>query len=166
MFLFLILGLKGGRVKFFLLFHSFFVLLQSVMNRLEYWIKADTQYNVHSPFVFDMYRKVLFARLSRRQKQQVRWHWGSASPFFQMLYKVMDHYGMEMVERGGNCAVLEGGGEPSMVTIVDCPHGSASAEEDWERMKAGTDCQVTIDLYDVGLLIWHPKLHRQHFLLK
>ena len=33
------------------------------MTRLEYWIKADTQYRIHSPFLFEMYRKVLFAEV-------------------------------------------------------------------------------------------------------
>lgn len=136
------------------------------MNRLEYWIKADTQYDVHSPFVFDMYRKVLFARLSRRQKRQARERFGCASPFFQILYKMVDHYRMEQGERQLDCVVLEGRGDLSKVVLVDRPHATPGAEEHWARLKAETDCQVSIDLYDVGLLIWHPKLHRQHFLLK
>ena len=33
------------------------------MNRLTYWIMAESQYRLHSPFIFEMYREVLFAEL-------------------------------------------------------------------------------------------------------
>lgn len=136
------------------------------MTRLEYWIKADTQYTVHSPFVFDMYRKVLFARLSRQQRQRVRAQYGSDTSFYQTLYKIADHYHMRLGEGRPDCCILEGDGELSSVMLVNRPHANLKSEAHWDGLKSNADYQISIDLYDVGLLIRHPKLHRQHFMLK
>lgn len=136
------------------------------MNRIEYWIKAKTQYEVHSPFVFDMYRKVLFARLSPEQKREVKRRHGSSSTYCQLCYKLMDHYHLQQSSVDG-CVMLASSNSPLKVMLIDRPHRSRCQEAAWDELvKSHPDYQVAIDLYDAGLLIQYPKLHKQHFLLK
>lgn len=136
------------------------------MNRLEYWIKADTQYNVHSPFMFDMYRKVLFARLPRSAREAVAMRYGAVGRFQKMVYKLADHYCLRVVSYAADEVLLEGDGPLSRVCVVAKPHGDKASEARWKARQEGEDFNVSVDLFDVGLLIAHNKLHRQHFLLK
>lgn len=138
------------------------------MNRLEYWIKAQTQYRVHSPFVFDMYRKVLMARLPRSLSRRLaREHGTQDRRYREMVYKVKDHYRLTTVRYDDDEAVLEGvPGGFEMVKVVCRPHASRLRELRWEAQCGDEKYNVSIDLYDVGLLLCHPKLRRQRFLLK
>lgn len=145
-----------------------YVFLQSQMNRLEYWIKAQTQYRVHSPFVFDMYRKVLFARLpkdiSRRLAAE---HADQRRCYRELVYKLQDHYHLRAVCYDADEAVLVGDpGTFGTLKVVCRPHSSRLRELRWNAQCGNTKYTVSIDLFDVGLLMGHPKLHRQHFLLK
>ena len=111
------------------------------MTRLEYWIRADTQYRVHSPLVFEMYRKVLFAEvdgsLRRRMAEElpaeaegmVRCAARRDRPYHDMVYKLRDHYGMTVVSYDEDEAVLRGGTDPvsgrrvmETVKVVCRPH--------------------------------------------
>lgn len=135
------------------------------MNRLQYWIKAQTQYSVHSPFVFDMYRKVLFARVGKDMRQQL----GITrdAPYHEMVYKLRDHYHLQTLCYDDDEAVLQG--DPAAfgtVKVVCRPHGCKARELRWQAQQGNTKYRVSIDLFDVGLLLDNPKLHRQHFLLK
>lgn len=136
------------------------------MNRLEYWIHADTQYNVHSPFMFDMYRKVLFARLSRSVRKVVASQYGERNRFKEMVYKLSDHYRLNVCHLSVDEALLEGDGLLSRVRVVAKPHRDKIREALWEALLNENDYDVSVDLFDVGLLITHPRLHRQHYLLK
>lgn len=138
------------------------------MNRLEYWIKAQTQYRVHSPFVFDMYRKVLFARLPHSIAQRLATeHGDQCRRYREMVYKLQDHYHLRTVCYDMDEAVLEG--DPNTfgtLKVVSRPHGSRLRELRWQAQCGNTKYNVSIDLFDVGLLLSHPKLAKQHFLLK
>ncbi len=138
------------------------------MNRLQYWIKAQTQYRVHSPFVFEMYRKVLFARLPKALAHQVRAAHGAAHrPYHELVYKLADHYHLRSICYTEDEAVMAG--DPATfgtVKVVCRPHGCRQRELRWNAQCNNDKYNVSIDLYDVGLLLSHPKLHRQHFLLK
>ena len=138
------------------------------MNRLEYWLRADTQYRVHSPFVFDLYRKVLFARLDRETQKRV------CAParkrcdrlFHELVYKLADHYGLRLLQNDGDMAVLEGGNPVERVAVVRRPHRDSQVEQRWRNLQADSSYRVSIDMYDAGVLLDNPKLHPQHFLLK
>lgn len=137
------------------------------MNRITYWVKAHTQYSVHSPFVFDMYRKVLFARLPYHLSQKVAQDKGGCKKYHEMVYKLKEHYGMDTICYDEDEAVLKGGADSMETVKVVCrPHSCRQREWRWQAQQGNDKYNVSIDLYDVGLLISHPKLHRQHFLLK
>ncbi len=138
------------------------------MNRLQYWIKAQTQYRVHSPFVFDMYRKVLFARLPKTLSQQVaKAHGSGLRRYHELVYKLSDHYHLRPICYTEDEAVLAGGpGTFGTVKVVCRPHSCRLRELRWNAQCSNSQYNVSIDLYDVGLLLSHPKLHSQHFLLK
>lgn len=145
--------------------HFFLVFLRPIMNRLQYWIKAQTQYGVHSPFVFDMYRKVLFARVGKDLRRQL----GIThdAPYHEMVYKLRDHYRLEVLCYDDDEAVLQG--DPHQfgtIKVVCRPHSCKARELRWQAQQGNSKYRVSIDLYDVGLLLDNPKLHRQHFLLR
>lgn len=139
------------------------------MNRLQYWIAAQTQYELHSPFLFDMYRAVLFAELSRKTRQRLRRQASSRAdmPYVSLLYKLSDHYRLTPSRQDSDCTVLQAS-DPEMgtFTVVRRPHRSAEAEQQWQQLMADPQYRVSIDLFDAGLLLTSPRLHPQHFLLK
>lgn len=138
------------------------------MNRLQYWIKAQTQYRVHSPFVFAMYRKVLFARLPKELSRKVEEEYTiGGRRYREMVYKLKDHYRLRQICYSSDEAILEGDPQTfGMVKVVSRPHGSRLRELCWNTQCNSGEYNVSVDLFDVGLLMSHPKLHRQHFLLK
>lgn len=155
------------------------------MTRLEYWIKADTQYRVHSPLVFEMYRKVLFARVGSRLRERmcegvpegmaprVRQATGRELRYHELVYKLRDHYGMRIVCYDEDEAVLEGGTDPATgmrvidrVKVVCGPHRSHARELRWQSQQCNAKYNVSIDLYDAGLLMWCPGMRPGRFLLK
>ena len=145
------------------------------MTRLYYWLHAQTQYSIHSPFLFDMYREVLFARLTpeERRRHGIPRH----DRYRELIYKCCNHYHMEVASpqpgaHGGtlllthlNINTLTHSNTLSIL-LLSRPHATPAAEQQWEKLKADPDYQVSIDLYDVALLIRNPHLHRQHFLLR
>ena len=152
------------------------------MTRLHYWLHAQTQYNLHSPFLFEMYREVLFARLTPEERRQ---HGiPSGDRYHELIYKCCNHYHLEIATAsqlasahsspklgevpqggGGVCPTLLTSGQFSIL-IVDRPHATPEAEQQWEHLKADPDYQVSLDLYDLALLIRNPHLTPQHLLLR
>ena len=165
------------------------------MTRLHYWLYAQTQYNLHSPFLFDMYREVLFARLTpeERRRHGIPRH----DRYRELLYKCCNHYHLqpatpspqqptapdrashsspklgEVPQRGGGvCQTLLTPTQFSIfnsqfsILLVSRPHATPAAERQWETLKADPTYQVSLDLYDVALLIRNPHLTPQHLLLR
>lgn len=136
-----------------------------MMHRIGYWMKAQTQYGVHSPFVFDMYRKVLFARTQGRRKEDDGEGSRRDRRYHEMVYRLQRHYGLATVFYNEDEALLENE-EIGRIKVVRRPHSSDIRELRWKAQQQNTKYRVSIDIYDVGLLLDNPKLHRQHFLLK
>lgn len=139
------------------------------MTRLEYWIHAQTQYRVHSPFIFDMYRKVLFARLSKVVRKEVCSNvtdWRDRQ-YHEIVYKLRDHYHLTVESYDNDEAVLAGDPDTfGKVKVIRRPHICHARELRWQAQQDNTKYRVSIDLYDTGLLLNNPKLHPQKFLLK
>lgn len=156
------------RYEFFSMERKKRVSLHFDMNRLQYWIKAQTQYRLHSPFVFGMYRKVLFAQLPKELSRRVEKEYGTGCRRYrEIVYKLKDHYRLRQVCYNSDEAILEGDPETfGSVKVVSRPHESRLRELEWDAQCSNGRYNVSIDLYEVGLLMSHPKLHRQHFLLK
>jgi len=135
------------------------------MTRLYYWLHAQTQYNLHSPFLFDMYREVLFAPLTpeERRRHAIPRH----DRYRELLYKCCNHYHLQPANSQQPTAhsTLLTNSQLSIL-LVSHPHATPAAEQQWESLKADPTYQVSLDLYDVALLIRNPRLSRQHFLLR
>ena len=136
-----------------------------VMNRLHYWLHAKTQYDIHSPFVFEMYRDVLFARIDDATRRRHGIPRGDR--FREVVYKCCDHYRLTVSDRqAGGIAQLTSPDTPLAIQVIDRPHATPAAEQEWQRLKSTPGYPVSIDLYDVSLLIHNPHLHPQAFLLR
>ena len=157
------------------------------MTRLKYWIMADTQYGVHSPFVFEMYRKVLFASVGkdlRHRRRQGRTEREDAmvasaprraTAYHELVYKLRDHYGLQLVCYDEDEAVLKqadtdtarrGDNRLESVKVVCRPHRSHARELRWRAQQGNEKYNVSIDIYDVGVLMMHRGQIRQHFVLR
>ena len=156
------------------------------MTRLKYWIVADTQYGVHSPFVFEMYRKVLFASVGKELRArmgegltEVQAAMVAAAPrrdreYHELVYKLRDHYGLSVVCYDEDEAVLQhtgNGGRPAAdgldtVKVVCRPHRNHARELRWRAQQGNEKYNVSIDMFDVGLLLMHCGQCRQHFVLR
>lgn len=148
------------------------------MKRLEYWIKAQTQYRVHSPFVFEMYRKVLFARAKDAEVAafvaRLPQEWAAVPQggrrvrrYLETVYKLQDHYRLRLICLDADEAVLEGDADGlRTVKVVFRPHRCRARELRWTAQQGNAKYNVSIDLFDVGVLLFHPKLHKQYFVLR
>ena len=120
------------------------------MNRLQHFLHAKTQFNLHSPFVYGLYTEVLFARAEGCPKER----------FEAVVWRLERRYGVT-AERGGNTASLET--SDGRFLVVDHPHRNEPA---WQAIIADSQWQATIDLYSVGIAVANPHLSKQHFILR
>lgn len=157
------------------------------MTRLKYWMVADTQYGVHSPFVFEMYRKVLFASvgkalrgrmcegLTEKETAMVASAPRKDRAYHELVYKLRDHYGLRVVCYDEDEAVLKHadtdaaglrGDGLETVKVVCRPHRCHARELRWRAQQGNEKYNVSIDMYDVGVLMMHRGQCRQHFILR
>lgn len=115
------------------------------MNRLIHFLHAQTQYNLHSPFMYRLYTEVLFSRAKGhgRSTEDVRWR--------------LEHY-YHSTFSGDRLDTPDG-----LFLLVDRPHRHKA---EWASLMADEAWQVTVDLYRCGLAIASPRLSKQHFLLR
>ena len=132
------------------------------MNRLQFWLHARTRYNLHSPFLFDLYDRVLLARLEGKREPVPR----RDRRYRDMVYKMSDFFSMQVTETTDDRTVLVGEGVVKKAVVVRRPHRSSVVEKQWYAMSDTSDCNIVIDLFDVGLLIQNPHLRPQQFLLR
>lgn len=132
------------------------------MTRIAYLIKAKTQYDIHSPFVFDLYREVLFASLP--DGAQVASLGKGSRRYCEMCYKLTHHFPLQQVSFTTDAALFRSTNGIGDFCVVNCPHRSRQSERQWDTLCANYN--VSIDLFDVGLLLTNPHLHSQHFLLR
>ena len=115
------------------------------MNRISHFLRAKTQYNLHSPFAYRLYTEVLFSYAPgrRRSAEDVRW-------------RLERYYGSTFI--GDRLNTADG-----VFLVVDHPH---KKEDVWNTIVAGTEWQTTFDLYSCGIAVQSSKLSKQHFLLR
>ena len=70
------------------------------MNRLTYLLKGKTQYNLHSPFVFELYNEVLLPRTNSMQLKSNNLR-SLCKRNAALLYKIADHFGIKNLFVGG-----------------------------------------------------------------
>ena len=142
------------------------------MTRLEHLIRAKTQYALHSPFLFEMYREVLFAPLDNTTRKQQRLR--RREPYEALVYKCCHYYGLQAVGPLPSASALRTVRlctppevcDPLTIVVVSRPHCSHKAEQEWNALQLLTDYPVSLDLYHVALLVRSPRLYPQHLLLR
>lgn len=135
-----------------------------ILNRLHFILKAKTQYNIQSPFLFELYSEVLNARLDRGLRASL----GNAvrDRYGEVLYMLGDHYAARPVEtHGWDVDDLLESPEVGLIGLVRRPHRDSGNEERWERVVKSDEVTLSIDLFDMGIIFTCNKLSRQHFLL-
>ncbi len=120
------------------------------MNRLQYFLHAKTQFNLHSPFVYRLYTEVLFSRAKGTPHGR----------FAEVVWRLERHYNIAS-EHLDDTAVLDT--SDGRFLVVNRPHRD---EQRWQSIIADPQWQVTIDLFSVGLAVENPRLHKQHFILR
>lgn len=135
------------------------------MNRLKYLICAKTQYDIQSPFMFDLYQNVIAPKLDKTTLERC----GIASKdlFGQLCYKLTDHY--KAIESDNilvGCDKTLSLPDGSKVGVVRNPHRSKTSEEAWDRLFKEPFVTLSVDLFDIGLVFTSPKLSKQHIVFR
>lgn len=114
------------------------------MNRISHFLRAKTQYNLHSPFVYRLYTEVLFSHARGRGRR-----------FEDVVWRLEEYYG---IPHSGSPTLHTPDGTFLVVADTDRP--------EWAAVVASPDWQVTLDLYHCGVAVASPRLSKQHFLLR
>ena len=114
------------------------------MNRISHFLRAKTQYNLHSPFVYRLYTEALFSRCRGRGHSAA-----------DVVWRLEEYYGLP---HSGHFSLNTPDGDFLVV--------ANTRSTEWDAIVASPDWQVTLDLYTVGLAVASPKLSKQHFLLR
>ena len=156
------------------------------MTWIGFILKAQTQYNIHSPFVFELYRNALFARTSQGIVRQlgIRKH----RDYYMLLYRLLIYFKPTEVvlsDKDGaaiktieaalpSCHINVSANGPSSPTEVCCkdfellpyPHTNKEQEKTFIEHCEEDGVTASIDMYYAGLIFRNPQLSRQHFLLR
>jgi hypothetical protein len=114
------------------------------VNRISHFLRAKTQYNLHSPFVYRLYTEVLFSRCRGRGRSAA-----------DVVWRLEEYYGLP---HSGHTSLSTPDGD--FLVVAD------TRSEEWEAVVASNDWQVTLDLYSCGVAVRSPRLSKQHFLLR
>ncbi|MBQ2511177.1 MAG: hypothetical protein II531_03345 [Bacteroidales bacterium] len=120
------------------------------MNRLSHFLRAGTQYNLHSPFVYNLYTEVLTAHVPQAPHNR----------YEDVVWRLEQRY-KTTAERSADSARLQCG--TLTFLVIDHPHRN---EHRWQHLLDNPSYQVTIDLFSVGVVIANKNLSRQHFILR
>ena len=138
------------------------------MNRLTYWIKAKTVYNIQSPFLYELYTEVIRPRLSRKELHHTAF--GRYDAFKSLVFKIQDHYGAIDVRKeeteGLSADAYMQMGDGSIVAIIDRPHRNMESERRWHELYSSDRVTLSVDIFDAGIAFTSGKLSKQHFLLR
>ena len=133
------------------------------MNRLQYWMRARTGYQIHSPFLFTLYHEVLFARMPGILPHDMP---RSARRYHELVAVISDRFSMHAVSADSSTTELAGNDAVTRAMVVSRPHRDSTTEQQWDTLANDPRFNIAIDLYDVGLLLCNHKLRRQQWLLR
>ena len=120
------------------------------MNRLQHFLHAKTQFNLHSPFVYGLYTEVLFSRAKGAPQGR----------FAEVVWRLERRYNVT-ADRSADTATLDT--PEGRFFVIDHPHRE---EARWQSIISDPQWQATIDLFSVGLAVANPRLSKQHFILR
>lgn len=149
-----------------------------------YWLKARTQYGLHSPLLFWMYNELLFARLShatqqhlqlntipRRERQYYELLYKFAvryKPEVVLLYDMADTHALRCLRAAGKHIIIK----PLISNTEDCRlqlrdrGGISLVRKSKGKLMKNNDNVVTLDMFHTGVVLHTSKLAPQHLLLK
>lgn len=154
------------------------------MTLLAYWLKAGTQYNLHSPFLYDMYNQLLYARLTKATKQNLmlRKVPRRERQYYELLYKFAARYKPDVVllrdtsDRWAQHCLHEAkkniiirplqNDETDCRLLVRDMCDVALVRQPKGRLMYNEGRAVTLDMYHTGVVLYTTKLMPQHLLLK
>ena len=120
------------------------------MNRLQFYLKAQTAHGLHSPSIYSLYCDVLNPYLKG-----------------QLSYSQLKE---ALVNRYPDCTIME---IQSYVDLAKIPQNTIlllekphSQENIWDELITHQAVIQTVDLYDLGLLFLKPICPKQHFYLR
>ena len=111
------------------------------MTRLWFLLKAQTQYGLHSPYLYRLYREVLFATLTKRQRRALGLRTRSEATLYKLSHSL----------------------PADSFLFMERPH---SNEAQWRQFCQHPQATATIDLYHSGIVLLNPHLSKQHYLLR
>ena len=125
------------------------------MNRISHFLRAKTQYNLHSPFVYRLYTEVLFSHCPGRGRH-----------YADVIWRLEEYYGLPHSQLSTLNSPLS-----TLHFQLSTPDGTFlvvadTRSEEWDAIVASKDWQVTLDLYHCGVAVSSPRLSKQHFLLR
>ena len=114
------------------------------MNRISHFLRAKTQYNLHSPFVYRLYTEVLFSHGPGRGRH-----------YADVVWRLEEYYGLP---HSSHLTFSTPDGD--FLVVAD------TRSSEWDAVVASKDWQVTLDLYSCGVAVRSQRLSKQHFLLR
>ena len=125
------------------------------MNRISHFLRAKTQYNLHSPFVYRLYTEALFSHCPGRGRH-----------YADVVWRLEEYYGLPHSQLSTLHSPLS-----TLHSQLTTPDGlflvvADTHSEEWDAVVASKDWQVTLDLYHCGVAVSSPRLSKQHFLLR
>ena len=132
------------------------------MNRISHFLRAKTQYNLHSPFVYRLYTEVLFSHCPGRGRH-----------YADVVWRLEEYYGLPHSQLSTPHSQLStlNSQLSTLHSQLTTPDGlflvvADTHSEEWDAVVASKDWQVTLDLYHCGVAVSSPRLSKQHFLLR
>ena len=122
------------------------------MNRLEYLLRAKTQFSLHSPFVYKLYTEVLCSRCPGRGRSAA-----------DILWRLEEYYGLQHSNYPLSTTYYPLPTIDGVFLVVDHPHRD---EGRWKALVDSPEWQVTLDLFTVGVAVANTHLSKQHFILR
>ena len=118
------------------------------MNRISHFLRAKTQYNLHSPFIYRLYTEALFSHCSGRGRS-----------YEDIVWRLEEYYGLPHSPLSTlNTQLTTPDGTFLVIADTDSP--------EWAAAVASPDWHVTLDLYHCGVAVASQRLSKQHFLLR
>lgn len=163
------------------------------MNRVSYWLRSQTRYGLHSPYIYRLYDEVLYAALRKSVMKQLpsKSHHLRCRQYYEELFKLVNYFRPAKVvlndaDDAAACQCISLAcpqaqkefspsaleditftvGKEETIALLKSPHRSAEQALHWQQLQQCGDYRVSLDLYDVGILLNNPHLSPQHFLLK
>lgn len=134
------------------------------MNRLTYWLSAQTIYNLQSPYLYKLCGEVLCARISRSTRARLRLP-RRHRQYHEEVYKLSNYFAARCTHVS-ECECQLALSDGSRIAVIRAPHCNKLAEQRWRQLQQEQPWRVALDMYDVGVLLSNPRLSRQRFVLK